>query len=83
MTKTEINKAISEGRLKPSIHGGAYSVETVEYFDGTVSYTVHYSEQANDLYLIQSSSPDESDVESAIKKYLDYLAEQSSMLARI
>lgn len=78
-----INKAIAEGRLTASIHGGAYSVEELVYFDGSVSYIVHYSEQGNDLYLIKSKTNTPDDIENAIKKYLNYLAEQSSMLARI
>ncbi len=65
MTKTE----------KLSIHGGSYTIEEVPFFDGTVSYTVHYSEQGNDLYLIKSKSLDQADIEASIKRYLDYQEE--------
>jgi hypothetical protein len=57
---------------KLSIHGGSYTITEVPCFDGTVSYTVNYSEQKNDLYIIQSKSLDQADIESSIKKYLEF-----------
>lgn len=65
-----------------SLHGGTYSLEELVYFDGTVSYIVHYSEQGNDLYIITSSTPFANEIEEAIKKYLDFVSKESSILAR-
>jgi hypothetical protein len=88
MTKAEyinkiIEKEIESGLRKLSVHGGSYIIEEVLCFDGTVSYTIHYSGQGNDLYIIQSKSLDESDIEASIKKYLDYCKEMKSIYSRI
>jgi hypothetical protein len=88
MTKTEyinkiIEKEIESGLRKLSIHGGSYTIEEVPFFDGTVSYTVHYSEQGNDLYIILSPSLNESDIEAAIKRYLDYREEMENIYSRV
>jgi len=88
MTKAEyinkiIEKEIKSGLRKLSVHGGSYVIEEVPCFDGTVSYTVHYSEQGNDLYIILSPSLNESDIEAAIKRYLDYREEIESIYSRV
>jgi hypothetical protein len=88
MTKAEyinkiIEKEIEAGRRKLSIHGGSYTIEEVPCFDGTVSYTVHYSEQGNDLYIIISKSSDQADIEASIKRYLDYREEMESIYSRV
>jgi len=77
MNKTEyinkiIEKEIELGLRKLSIHGGSYTIKEVPCFDGTVSYTVHYSEQGNDLYIIQSQSLNKSEIEASIKRYLEF-----------
>jgi len=76
MERSEINR-------KLSTHGGSYVVKEVPFFDGTVTYTVHYSEQGSDLYMIQSKTLDESDIEASIKKYLDYREEMKSIYSRV
>ena len=88
MTKAEyinkpVEKEIESGLRKLSIHGGSYTVEEVPFFDGTVSYTVNYSEQKNDLYIIQSSSLNKSDIEAAIKRYLNHREKMESVYSRV
>ena len=88
MTKAEyinklVEKEIESGLRKLSIHGGSYTITEVPCFDGTVSYTVNYSEQKNDLYIIQSKSLDQADIESSIKRYLDYQEEMKSIYNRV
>jgi hypothetical protein len=77
MTKAEyinkiIEKEMQSGLRKLSLHGGSYVIEEIPFFDGTVTYTVHYSEQGNDLYIIQSRSLNEVDIEASIKRYLEF-----------
>jgi hypothetical protein len=67
-----IEKETESGLRKLSLHGGSYVIEEVPCFDGTVSYTVHYSEQGNDLYIIKSKSLDETDIEASIERYLEF-----------
>jgi hypothetical protein len=88
MTRTEyINKIrekeIESGLRKLSVHGGSYTIKEVPCFDGTVSYTVRYSEQGNDLYIIKSKSLDQADIETSIKRYLDYREEIESIYSRV